>query len=287
MRNETSMRALILDVANQHPSIRAVVLNGSRVNKNAVKDAFQDYDIVYYFDDEKAFNSRDWPTLFGEILIMQTLEDMVFDPPSPVEGLIYLMQFKEGNRIDLSLKHVDALRSDLKRDSLSRVWLDKDERVTHTLVEDDRSYHVKQPEGGVVDSCVNECFWVAFYVLKGVARLQLGYAQAHLNMMRTCLEGMLSWAVGLDHQFQVSTGKQGAYFNRWLRSDWLKRWHATWAKATPEAILQALEILLELFVEVSAYVAQGLDRHDPVRMYQEAYQVIRSKLEKLQAKHRS
>ena len=280
MRDETSMRDLILDVAHHHPSIRAVVLNGSRVNKQAVKDAYQDYDIVYYFDDEKAFKSRDWPSLFGEVLIMQTLEDMVFDPPAAIEGLIYLMQFKDENRLDLSLKHIDSLIPDLKRDSLSAVWLDKDSRVTFKLPEDDRSYHVKRPEERVVQSCVNECFWVAFYVLKGVERHQFGYAQAHLDIMRRCLEGMMAWAAGVDHQFTVSIGKNGAYLKRWLRPTWVERWHATWAVSTPEAILHALETILALFIEISAHVSQRLNIVDPVKAYQEAYQVIQTKLKK-------
>ena len=278
MRDAATMRALILDVATQHPAVRAVVLNGSRANKDAPQDQYQDFDIVYYFDDKAAYSSRDWPSLFGEVLIMQTLEDMVFDPPGPVHGRVYLMQFKDGNRIDLTLRQIDVLHIDIKQDSLSVLWLDKDGRVKDMPSSDDRSYHVKRPDEAVVASCVNECFWVAFYVLKGVARNHLGYAQVHLDIMRRCLEGMLQWAVGIKHQFGVSTGKHGSYFARWLPSAWLDRWHATWAPAEPKAILEALETLLVLFVEVSEDVSRGLNMQNPVMRYTEAYQVIRNTL---------
>lgn len=47
MRTESQMMEIILNAARQDDRIRAVYMNGSRTNKNAPKDLFQDYDIVY------------------------------------------------------------------------------------------------------------------------------------------------------------------------------------------------------------------------------------------------
>jgi aminoglycoside 6-adenylyltransferase len=48
MRSEREMIDLILNFARDSDAVRAVVMNGSRVNPNAKGDPFQDYDVVYF-----------------------------------------------------------------------------------------------------------------------------------------------------------------------------------------------------------------------------------------------
>ena len=56
MRNEQEMYQLFLDIANNDDRILAVYMNGSRTNKNAPKDIFQDYDIVYVVEKSCRFH---------------------------------------------------------------------------------------------------------------------------------------------------------------------------------------------------------------------------------------
>jgi len=51
MRSEKEMMGLILNAAREDERIRAVIMNGSRVNPNVKRDCFQDYDIVYVVKD--------------------------------------------------------------------------------------------------------------------------------------------------------------------------------------------------------------------------------------------
>lgn len=51
MRSEKEMMGLILNTAREDERIRAVIMNGSRVNPNVKRDCFQDYDIVYVVKD--------------------------------------------------------------------------------------------------------------------------------------------------------------------------------------------------------------------------------------------
>jgi len=48
MRSEEEILDLILNYAHRDEDVRAVVMNGSRVNSNAKIDLFQDYDIIYF-----------------------------------------------------------------------------------------------------------------------------------------------------------------------------------------------------------------------------------------------
>ena len=97
------MLDLILDTARRDERVRAVIMNGSRVNPNAPRDRFQDFDIIYLVSDVAAVKADpSWIDCFGERMILQLPDDMVDPPPEPGFHYAYLMQFADGNRIDLS-----------------------------------------------------------------------------------------------------------------------------------------------------------------------------------------
>src|SRR5687768_18389331 len=126
MRSEQEMMDLLLDFAKKEENIRAVLMNGSRVNPNAKKDVFQDFDIACLVRkvDPYRGNGNIMKT-FGEIMILQTPEDMQDPPPEGDGRYTYLMQFMDGKRIDLSFFPLEQLNSNVD-DSLTVVLLDKD-----------------------------------------------------------------------------------------------------------------------------------------------------------------
>jgi aminoglycoside 6-adenylyltransferase len=78
MRSEKEMMDVIMRFVRIHDDIRAVVMNGSRANPLARKDPFQDYDIACYVQDVAPFRRNpDIPRFFGEIMILQTPEDIL------------------------------------------------------------------------------------------------------------------------------------------------------------------------------------------------------------------
>src|SRR5687767_6746485 len=129
MRTENEILELIINTAQSDDRIRAVLMNGSRANPNAPRDLFQDFDIVYLVTEAASFH-RDfnWIKRFGEIMILQLPDDMQDRPPSPSEGFAYLMQFMDGNRIDLSIVPIEKF-SERLQDSLTKVLLDKDNLI--------------------------------------------------------------------------------------------------------------------------------------------------------------
>lgn len=85
------------------PPIKAVMLHGSRTNPNVTKDRLQDFDIVYVVDQMEYFLNNDYVKRFGEVAIMQPPNKMTLFESENSETFAYLMQFKDGNRIDLTL----------------------------------------------------------------------------------------------------------------------------------------------------------------------------------------
>src|SRR5512135_2448185 len=153
MRSEKEMLDLILAFARDHDEVRAVVLNGSRVNPNAKRDPFQDYDVVYFVRSVEPFmRNAELVRYFGEIMILQTPEEM-HDPPAVGDGhYTYLMQFLDGNRIDLSLYTLEQVDLIIK-DSLSLVLLDKDHLIGELPPPSDVSYLPQEPTAKAFDDC--------------------------------------------------------------------------------------------------------------------------------------
>src|SRR5512136_1010745 len=126
MRSEQEILNLVLETARNDDRIRAVLMNGSRVNPNAPRDIFQDFDFIYIVTDVAPFRlNLEWIKRFGELMILQLPEDMQDPPPDNDGGYGYLMQFTDGNRIDLGICPLEQVQEGLQ-DSLTVVLLDKD-----------------------------------------------------------------------------------------------------------------------------------------------------------------
>jgi len=172
MRSEREMLDLILNTARGDERVRAVIMNGSRVNPNAPRDFFQDYDIIYVVTEKESFLANHaWIKVFGELMILQ-LPDEVTDPPPNLadkDYYGYLMQFADGNRIDLTLFPVSKL-AQLQDDSLSLTLLDKDGILPLFAPPNDSGYLPKPPTPKAFFDCINEFWWVSPYVAKGLVR---------------------------------------------------------------------------------------------------------------------
>lgn len=259
-RSEKEMYELILGVAEADVRIRVVGLNGSRANPAAPRDEFQDFDVVYLVTDTEPF-MRDygWVDVFSERVIMQLPQLGLILPPDPGNWFAYLMQFTDGNRIDLTIRHLDELNMYLAEDSLTKILLDKDSLCAGIPAPSDRKYHVKPPTTDNFRGCCNEFWWVSLYAAKGIFRHELLYATEHIGIyMRDMLMHMLSWQVGCENRFSVSVGKSYKYIERRLpRETWL-RLVSTHDLGGYDSCIRAIYTMIALFRESAAAVAGAL-----------------------------
>lgn len=256
MRSEKEMLDLILNVAQNDDNVRAVIMNGSRVNPNAKKDPFQDFDVVYFVREVVPYKRNEaFIKPFGELMILQKPEDMI-DPPAEHDGhYTYLMQFLDGNRIDLSLYSLENIKN-LTADSLTVVLLDKDHLIPELPPPSDRDYLPQKPTEKLFDDCCNEFWWVNPYVAKGLWRGELTYAKHILDVyVREQLMKMLNWYVGVKTDFQKSPGKMGKYLNQCLDAELWKLLEDTYADSKPEHIWDSLFVMGDLFRQVGRCVA--------------------------------
>lgn len=261
VRTEKEMFDLILGFAENDSRVRAVVMNGSRANPSAKKDVMQDYDIVYLVDDYESFLAgHKWIDVFGDKLVYQLPDDSELYPNDRRDnGFGYLMQFKDGNRIDLSLAKKEDYYGYCFDDRLSVVLLDKDGFLPKLPEPDESTHRIKKPSLRIFNDCRCEFWWVSPYVAKGLWRGQILFAQKHMEMcIRKELERMLGFYAGAANQFTVSAGKCGDRLRDYIPVDWWQRYLKTYAECDEERVWEALFEAAALFSEVTAKTASLL-----------------------------
>ena len=257
MRSEQEMLELIITTAHNDERIRAVIMNGSRASPAARRDIFQDYDIVYIVTEVAPFkNDPAWTDRFGEMMILQLPDAMQDPPPAPESvGFTYLMQFADGNRIDLNLFPLDRLAG-LGEDSQSILLLDKDGVIKPFPPASDADYLPKPPSARAFFDCCNEFWWVNPYVAKGLWRQELPYAKyTHEVYVREQITKMLTWYIGMKTGFSVNPGKCGKYFKEYLEPELWALLEKTYAGADYEHTWDALFAAGELFRRAALQVA--------------------------------
>jgi len=259
-RTEESIISLILDVAKKDNRIKSVTMNGSRINPKASKDFFQDFDVVYFVDDLDSFiKNPDWINIFGRRLILQMPETMGDNKP-PYKKFSYLMQFVDGNRIDLTLVPADDKNSYLKQDSLTAVLLDKDNLMPKLPNPTDESHWIKRPTEKDYKDCLNEFWWVSTYVAKGLWRKEITYANYHIeHSLRKELLKLFDWRVGIEHKFEVSLGKCDKYLESYLPKETFDKFLRTYNLSDYERCWDALFLMIDLFRKTAVYVADNLN----------------------------
>lgn len=260
MRSEQEMYQLIFTFARLNPDIRAAYLNGSRANPQAIKDRFQDYDLVYVVEKTAPYlTDHKWISYFGSIIIMQEPDNpsLFNDGKNPEDAYTFLMLFDDGNRIDLTFQSLSYTRQVYGQDKLTLPLWDKDKILPDLLPPTDLDYQVKPPSLKEFQGCCNEFWWLSTYIAKGLWRNEILYAMDHINLhVRPMLTMMLGWYAGSDYGYQINIGKSGKYLKQYLPDRIWQSLLYTFPTAQIEAVWDALFSMCDLFSQVSAYVAK-------------------------------
>lgn len=260
MRSEAEMFELVVSKGKTEEEVRAILLNGSRANPEVAPDKFQDYDLLYLVKDIERFRADPtWIDYFGERLIMQLPEQNALFPRI-MNGITYLMQFQDGNRIDLTVVEIAEFRKLKKLDSLTTILLDKDQLFENLPNSSAKDYFVQKPTEEEFQACLNEFWWVSTYVGKGLARNELTYAKAmQEGPVREMLLLALSWKVGLALDFQVNCGKEGKFLQQYLTSEEWQTLLATYSASALTDSWQALFTMCDFFTTITHRLEDSLN----------------------------
>jgi aminoglycoside 6-adenylyltransferase len=273
MRTEQQVVDQLLAFARNNEWIRAVVMNGSRVNPNAPQDLFCDYDVVYYVTDPSHFlEDQAWISYFGDLIILQQ-NDFV---DHGAEGYIFLMLFTDGVRIDLSFDSLANLAY-LQEDTLTIALLDKDGRIASLPPASDAGYHTPRPSQKELAEAINEVFWCATNVAKGIWRDELPYVKFMYDaIIREQLLKILAWYAAAQHDWAINTGKFGRWLKQYLPSEIWEASMKTYAGIDYQESWDALLEACRLTRRVGQELAQGLGYAYPLEDDQRTVEYLRA-----------
>lgn len=274
MRTEQEMFDLILNIANADDRVRAVYINGSRTNPKIIKDKYQDYDIVFVVTETTSFlANKNWIKIFGEIAIVQEPDwndvatGLYNGQYDSFRRYAWLMLFKDGNRIDLTIQIKEEAEKCFLEDKLTVTLLDKDNFLPKIPLPTDEDYYTKKPTQDEYTAYCNDFWWCLNNVAKGIARDELPYAMEMYNLIvRRMMNGMVDWYIGTITDFSVSTGEMGRHYKKFLPPDVYEQYAKTYSDSDYEhlwvAIFTACGLFRTLALSVREYFNYAYRQHE-------------------------
>ncbi|WP_234121569.1 aminoglycoside 6-adenylyltransferase [Clostridium hydrogenum] len=261
MRNEKQVIYEILNFAENNDMVRAVIWNGSRVNSNAPKDKYRDYDVIFAVTDPEYFlRNQAWIEKLGELIIMQ--QNDFYE--ENVKSYIFLMLFKDGVRIDLTFFPVEHISLKYK-DSLKVLLLDKDNKIPKFDSSNESYYVTRKPSKKQYDETINNFWWCATNVAKGICRKELSYTKYMFDaVVREEIITVVAWYIGANNNWSVNPGKLGKWFEKYLPSELWSLMEKTYSSCDYEETWRSLLAACKLISIVGPKVAENLGYDYPV-----------------------
>ena len=249
MRTETEMLDVILQTAKTL-QVKAVAMSGSRTCPKALKDEFQDYDVVYIVDDlYNLMSDLSWLNKFGKRIIEQEV--------SLGHRRLYLMLFEDGNRIDLTLCPKEYIQEWVDSEAGFTV-LEDPENLFEPYFPNPERYWIHPASAIEFEKVCNEFWWVSAYVVKGICRNQVIYATDHLyGICQQELLKVLAWQVAAN-KGTVDIGKNYKYLFNYLPTEKRKEFSDLLDFSSIEKLTQSLYATMKLFHREAQSLAQKM-----------------------------
>ena len=270
MRTDQEMLDLILQIAKKL-QVDVVALSGSRTEDQAPKDEFQDYDIVYIVENlDELISDLSWLDQFGKRIIEQ---HNVLD-----HRHLYLMLFKDGNRIDLTLCPKEYIQEWVDSEA-GFTALEDPENLFEPYFPNPERYWITPATETDFEKACNKFWWVSAYVVKGIHRKQLIYATDHLyNICQQELLKILAWQVASDRE-AVDIGKNYKYLFNYLPAEMEKEFSNLLDFSSLDKITQSLFATMQLFHQESQRLAQKMDFDYDMEIAEKMIQYVEEKLQ--------
>jgi aminoglycoside 6-adenylyltransferase len=173
------------------------------------------------------------------------------------------MLFRDGNRLDLTFATLDKVDELVSGDPIGRVLLDKEGILKNVKFKGQEVYYVMPPTRREYENSCNSFWWILQNIAKGLKRSELPYALQMFNYAREDLNKMVNWYIGLKHEYQVSAGKMGKYFECYLESKLWKQYVQTYPQCEESAIWEAMFIACDLYRSLAVELAKNLSYEYP------------------------
>jgi aminoglycoside 6-adenylyltransferase len=250
--------------ADSEPLVRALLLTGSRAERNAQRDALSDYDVIVLASEIGPFTSDDsWLQAYGGVLV-STHNSY---PCCGIDVQTRLTLYEDGTKIDYSLWSTMFLKEVSRQpqppdvlDFGYRVLVDKDNLAADLKPPTHTAHIPRKPNEAEFRALVEEFWLETSYVAKNLSRGELLPAKYSFDAVIkfNLLRRMLEWRVELDHDWSLRLGFMGRGLKTMLRPEALAQLESTFVGAQTEGNWRALFETVDLFRTTARAVAEGL-----------------------------
>ena len=255
MINNKKLQEAVLHYAKNDDKVRAVIQGGSRSNKSTAMDLLQDFDITYAVANPLHFMDSDFLKEIGEPMLIRQYDKR--DPDHP-EGdyIVYRVIFQNYTRLDLTILPVETFLDFIKKDSLSQVLMDKDNRIEALQSPSDKGYYTNAPSKKDYDNTVRDFFFHAADVAKGLYRDQPAYALHTYYQLAEQLLIMAKWYVASQNGYGVNLGICGKALPTYLEEDLWDQYGKCVPSMDGDVMWTALFSAMNLFRKFSLGIAE-------------------------------
>ncbi len=245
----------IIDFAKRDENIRALVLQGSFVNDNVVKDEYSDLDPLFYVRDLNEFiEKEEWKNTFGQPISGFADEGDFHDGH---KWYTKLTIYEDGFKIDFGFQSVDLAKY-AKEMPLYKIYLDKDGIIPKPEVDDERRFYVKKPTEEEYLERINTFFYDSSYMAKSLARNEIFFAKYIESVLQKKIRILLEWCIGIQYNFHVNTGLMGRYFRRYLDDEVWNMLMKTYADGDRINLAKALMNSFDLVKYLGKFISKSL-----------------------------
>jgi aminoglycoside 6-adenylyltransferase len=250
--------------AEEHPLIRALVLESSRTHRRPALDIFSDYDVLMVVADiDRFIEDESWMGDFDRPMVRFRDKGLLYGH----EEYARLVLYDDGTKIDYTLWPVALLERVVREPKLTelldtgyRILVDKDALACRLPPPTYTAHIPAKPTEREFDLLIEEFWWETIYVAKNLRRDQLLPAKYSLDvvMKLQLLVKLLEWRVEIDHEWSLKPGLLGKGLKALLDHETWSALADTYTGPDLEENWQALFKTTALFRRIAGEVADLL-----------------------------
>lgn len=265
--NQAAVLERVLGWARADDNVRALVLTGSLAGNDGTADAYSDLDVeLYVADPALLLENDDWFHRFGEVLVVEALENPGWNPTR----LVYYA----GGKIDFMVAPVSVAAGGVRYDRPFQALIDKDGLGNAFGVEPRPGG--QPPAAAEFLRCINWFYAAAIMWAKYLARGDPWAAKVRDWDSKTQLLQMMEWDHKARKGWEYDTWHHGLRMRDWMDPELLPRLEECWSGFSPTDSVRALRASLDLFDALSTRtaVALGIEPIESARVRRRVEQLL-------------
>lgn len=253
--------------------IRAMLLTSTRAI-GAPTDRYSDYDVILITSDVPArYEQRDWLRAFGDVVI-DWWDPLELDPMTGLTLTGNVVYYSGTRKIDFTIWPVEqaaviAAGLPTELDAGFAVLLDKDGLTAGWPQPTGRGYAIDLPNADRYREAVNDFFIGVPYVVTAINRGEMLPAKWVLDfdMRYEYLLPMLEWYAVSIHGSGARIGPHSKGLRTLLPAETWSVFERTYADTDPQANIDAMHAMIELFRDVAIKVGEAIGCDYPQNLH--------------------